>query len=156
MQQHQCQHHLHPHGSANVRTTHPSSPLAFLPKNKALCQAALHNSVHNQEEPQQPGFPQFSPKPSLPCAIQPLVSHSLKSSIGNLCRREQGAEGEGGRGGIISTGKSSMMSKQNKATDKAGFHNRPFTVQEIMFLMEKTKKGSQLALLSTRRGLTAS
>lgn len=49
-----------------------------------------------------------------------------------------------------------MMSKQNKATDKAGFHNRPFTVQEIMFLMEKTKKGSQLALLSTRRGLTAS
>lgn len=46
------------------------------------------------------------------------------------------------------------MSKQNKATDKAGFHNRPFTVQEIVFLTRALLGLIQLVLFSTRRGLT--
>lgn len=46
------------------------------------------------------------------------------------------------------------MSKQNKAADKASFHNRPFAVQEIVFLTRALLGLIQLALLSVRRGLT--
>lgn len=43
------------------------------------------------------------------------------------------------------------MSQQNKATDEAGSHNRPFTVQEIVFLTRALLHLTQLVLLSSGR-----
>lgn len=65
-------------------------------------------------------------------------------------RRRRRREGEA----LSPLARNSTMSKQNKAADKAGFHNRPFTVQEIVFLTRALLGLTQLALLSIRRGLT--
>lgn len=64
-------------------------------------------------------------------------------------KREQQKE-EGGEASSL-LARSSTMSQQNKATDEAGPHNRPFTVQEILFLTRALLHLTQLVLLSTGR-----
>ena len=142
----------HPQGHCKNNTS--PFTFAFLPEDKALGHPALVHSGNRYEGPQQPGFPHSPPKASLARAAPLLVPHSLKRSAGNLCRREQTAEGEGGRGGFISPGKELHNEQAEQSPDTAGLHNWSFTVQEITFLTRALLGLLQLALLSITRGLT--
>lgn len=77
----------------------------------------------------------FPPKTYPCCAVQLLLARSLKAAqeIYAEGSRQTAEEGKEGRH-YLNGQRSSTMSEQNKAADEADFHNRPFTVQEIVLL----------------------
>lgn len=126
VQQHLGQHHLQPHRSsaprATARTIHPSSPSLFFlkPKLGGIQPCSIHWIDKDRSSLV---FPHFAPpkKPSLPPALQLRVSHSLKSSTGNICRREQTQQKEKEGGEALSPpARNPTTGEQHGAADAAG------------------------------------
>lgn len=104
-----------------------------------------HSSV--MRDPSSLFSPTPSPKP-YPCrAVQLLVARSLRAAQ-EIYAEESRQTAEEGREGrhYLNRQRSSTMSEQNKATDEADFHNRPFTVQEIVLLTRALLSLIQLVL----------
>lgn len=83
-------------GSSKNTKIHPPSPLLSFLNTKIFGKQPCRLQLIARRDLSSLVFP----KPS----VQLLVSRSLRGRTGNICRREQTAEG-GGRGGIVCAGK---------------------------------------------------